>query len=526
MRAAAPQRGSRGFTLVELMLTVSVIGLLSAAGTASYDSVRRQGRDVKRANDAKQIQVALEIFFETHGYYPFDGRGGIDPIILAGDDLSLPYSLSDAGFSTQPSGRIYMLNVPRNPLPGGTPYAYRSIQRDGRDCDVGDCEAYAILFTTEGSIGSLGAGPHAITPEGTAGDGIQLTGATTETGAIIGLEFAQGVVEDAVRRTGRSVRTVIDNPVVETVAETAVAPVATVAVAVNAGAAANAIAPGLQVILSLLTQPFQFLSRKKRARWGMVRNSLSRLPVDLAIVRLIDDATGNIIRSAVTDQQGRFAFLVSKQGRYRLDVIKKGIVFPSRIVKAADRGVDGVEEYLGVPFEVGTEGAFVHPDIPVDPEEVDPTDAELIRSARTQKNVRAVAFAGPAFGGGSLLVSPSIALVLLFAAQVVAYLLFRRLAVPPAPKTWGVVYDEATRKPVRGVVLRMFDATYHKLLETQVTDDRGRYSFRVGNGVYYLTATKDGYGKTESDQFDLSGRDGATVIASDLPLRPFAGNGA
>ena len=49
--------------------------------------------------------------------------------------------------------------------------------------------------------------------------------------------------------------------------------------------------------------------RRKRAKWGVVYNALTKLPVDLAVVRLVDVKTGRVIRSRVTDSEGRYAFL-------------------------------------------------------------------------------------------------------------------------------------------------------------------------------------------------------------------------
>jgi len=43
--------------------------------------------------------------------------------------------------------------------------------------------------------------------------------------------------------------------------------------------------------------------------------------------------------------------------------------------------------------------------------------------------------------------------------------------------------------------LRVFDKQYNKLLETQVTDSKGRYSFLVSGDNYYVTAEKSGYKK-------------------------------
>jgi type II secretory pathway pseudopilin PulG len=506
---------------MELLLVVAVIGLLSTVGTTSYESARRQSRDVKRVSDVKQIQVALEIFFEGNGFYPPDGRIGVDPSILTPEDPSTALSLTDAGFSTEPTGRIYMQPIPVNPVPGGTPYAYRSIQRDGRDCNGGRCEAYAILFTTEGMMGSLEAGSHAITPEGVAGGGVDLSklGVTTAGGQVVGLQFAQDVVQDAVARTAGTVGGFLGDARVEQVAEKGIAPAAVLAALANIGATAQATASGSQVILSLLTQPFLLFSRRKRAQWGTVYNTLSRLPTDLAIIRLLDDATGSIVRSAVTDNDGRYAFLISTAGRYRIEVIKKGIVFPSKLLKGAAQDKEHETLYHGASFEVGAEGAFVHPDIPVDPETREASDTEAVQGERKKRTSRNIALIGPVFGGLSLLVAPKLLVLLLFAAQVIVYRLFRRLAVPTAPKSWGIVHEESKRTPVPQAVLRIFESKYDKLLETQVTDARGRYHFRVGRGIYYLTVTKQGFVKTQSEIFDLSAREGVTVIASDLPLR-------
>ena len=68
-------------------------------------------------------------------------------------------------------------------------------------------------------------------------------------------------------------------------------------------------------------------------------------------------------------------------------------------------------------------------------------------------------------------------------------------------------------------VVRIFEGRFNKLLEAQVTDERGRYHFRVGGNVYYVTVTKPGFQKTQSEPVDLRARQEPTVIATDLPLK-------
>lgn len=61
---------SYGFTLVELLVTVSIISILAAIGMTIYSSVLKQGRDSKRQSDLRSIQSALEQYYADQFNYP------------------------------------------------------------------------------------------------------------------------------------------------------------------------------------------------------------------------------------------------------------------------------------------------------------------------------------------------------------------------------------------------------------------------------------------------------------------------
>lgn len=63
--------------------------------------------------------------------------------------------------------------------------------------------------------------------------------------------------------------------------------------------------------------------------WGTVRDSQTREPIKLAMVRLIDEKTQRVIDTEVTDPQGRFGFFVA-QGHYYVTVLKDGYHFPPK----------------------------------------------------------------------------------------------------------------------------------------------------------------------------------------------------
>ncbi len=63
----------RAFTLVELLVVISIIGLLSAVATVSMGSARSKARDAKRLADKNQIIKALNLYYADNGNWPADG---------------------------------------------------------------------------------------------------------------------------------------------------------------------------------------------------------------------------------------------------------------------------------------------------------------------------------------------------------------------------------------------------------------------------------------------------------------------
>lgn len=61
----------KGFTLVELLVAISIIGILSSLLFSSYTRIQQQSRNTERKNDIRQYQIALENFSINNGsIYP------------------------------------------------------------------------------------------------------------------------------------------------------------------------------------------------------------------------------------------------------------------------------------------------------------------------------------------------------------------------------------------------------------------------------------------------------------------------
>lgn len=59
-----------GFTLIELLVVIAIIGILSSVVLASLNTARAKSRDAKRLSDMRQIQIALEMYYNSNGVYP------------------------------------------------------------------------------------------------------------------------------------------------------------------------------------------------------------------------------------------------------------------------------------------------------------------------------------------------------------------------------------------------------------------------------------------------------------------------
>ena len=64
------KRRLNGFTLVELAVSISVIGLLATIGAISYSNAQKNARDTARDSTVSVIVDSLEKYYRENGEYP------------------------------------------------------------------------------------------------------------------------------------------------------------------------------------------------------------------------------------------------------------------------------------------------------------------------------------------------------------------------------------------------------------------------------------------------------------------------
>jgi|GEM_PF-1346983 len=71
------KKTDKGFTLVELLVVISIISLLSSVILSSLSSARSKARDSIKIQAMEEYKKALNLFFSDKGYYP----GSLDSLV-------------------------------------------------------------------------------------------------------------------------------------------------------------------------------------------------------------------------------------------------------------------------------------------------------------------------------------------------------------------------------------------------------------------------------------------------------------
>jgi hypothetical protein len=531
---------------------MAIIGTLTSIATVSYSSSRMKARDARRLADMDVVRTALELYAIDQGGFPTDRIQGPEGIVLGFPGAT---KLTGAGWTDEDPGigeQMYLTRVPSNPSGGGVDYIYYSLNRDGSDCDLSPCPDFRIEYALEAPVASANRPPGAyvvnpaLTVPAPPGLAEKIMARENPSGLDTATSKVLPVLQQVLQAAEQAKEATIDDPTVQSTAETVVAPVSTGVAAVSAltgvfstaasgagavqTAAVSAATAGTAVsafgqigalIFLLLTQPFMLLRKRKEYAWGVVYDSQKKLPLDLAIVRLVDDKTGRTVQTRVTDKAGRIFFFATK-GTYRLEAAKAGFAFPSRALSGEREDGRFANLYFGQRFTVPQAGQVVNPSIPLDPAGVDADDKEFVKRFVFGRLRYMVSLAGLVLTMAAFAVKPSFEVGILFVVNLALYYIFRRISYPKQPAEWGTVKDEKTGRPISHAVIRLFSSPYNKLVETKVTDKHGRYNFLVGQNIYYITATSKGYWKTESFPLDLRSSDKPQIISTLVRLRPLS----
>ena len=142
------KRNTRGFTIVELLIVIVVIGILAAITVVAYNGTQQRARDTRRQDDVGVITKALELYYIDNGKYP---AGSGSTVINNFWSTTADGSWSALATALRP----YLAQLPPDPVstasgdplsPSGYNYAYFA----GSYCGAGTYQMYILVYRLEG----------------------------------------------------------------------------------------------------------------------------------------------------------------------------------------------------------------------------------------------------------------------------------------------------------------------------------------------------------------------------------------
>lgn len=138
---------NKGFTIVELLIVIVVIGILALLVITTYSGIQAKARNSKRASDIKSLQTQIEAYFSQNGFYP------------SRTDLNTASWLSTNMKSLDQNALIDPSNATQSKTlvasPAAKSYSYAVTQSDGStSCESDDttCAKYTLTATYEGTV--------------------------------------------------------------------------------------------------------------------------------------------------------------------------------------------------------------------------------------------------------------------------------------------------------------------------------------------------------------------------------------
>ncbi|MDD3497922.1 MAG: BspA family leucine-rich repeat surface protein [Candidatus Moranbacteria bacterium] len=228
------------------------------------------------------------------------------------------------------------------------------------------------------------------------------------------------------------------------------------------------------------------LRRKKKERyWGVVFDSFTKHPIKNVGVFLLDRERERIVDQTVTDDQGRYGFLISKDGEYELMIKKSG--YKIEMKKKKDRLYGNL--YTGPQFFESKNIIKLNISLNCEGFDWSRFAVKVINqynsfSAKLVKYTLDVFFVtGFSFSTYAAFIYPSTINIIILAAYIF-FLVYR--IIKRNKNQFGTVTSKDTGKPLPFTVLEVYDPMANQRIAFTVSDILGRYYLLINNGSYIL----------------------------------------
>lgn len=137
------KRKEQGFTIVELLIVIVVIGILAALVITTFTGIQQKARNTERETDIKALYGMVEAYYAVNGKYPT--LANMNDATWRSTNMK---GLDQEALKDPKSNNSYALVA----APQANAYAYAVTASGGGACDnsTADCAEYTLTATYEG----------------------------------------------------------------------------------------------------------------------------------------------------------------------------------------------------------------------------------------------------------------------------------------------------------------------------------------------------------------------------------------
>ena len=128
-------RNERAFTLIELMIVISILAILATTGVSVFNGLQKNSRDQGRLRDLNLIKQALEMYRSDSGSYP----------------ATFNLDCASSTLSSPDGSKVYLSELIRDPKCNAQTYVYQAYSRSGGGCTGPNCAGFVLCAGKEGN---------------------------------------------------------------------------------------------------------------------------------------------------------------------------------------------------------------------------------------------------------------------------------------------------------------------------------------------------------------------------------------
>ncbi len=114
-------KNTLGFTLIEIIIAVTIVGVVFGVIISSSAAIQKSGRNAQRQSDLRAFQSAFQQYYADQHFFP-QNPVNLTTISDINSNLGNPITPPSA------NPNLYLKNIPQEPQKNSLPYIYKAFK--------------------------------------------------------------------------------------------------------------------------------------------------------------------------------------------------------------------------------------------------------------------------------------------------------------------------------------------------------------------------------------------------------------